>query len=202
MGGRTGSSGSDPQKESECLVDRTELSGVEAPSRGTEPPRVDHSGLLNEDARLLPLKLDCRTEACAKGACGGGRYKDCAQVEELICLHDHGEPCAALFMAAGTAWGGQSEDLAANHVTRVKAVPAQQAVRARAASPPDRAGQRRACAPRRGLRSVRAGALRPPGVRCERLLNLSAPPRGRPRGRPTRRRRAGHEASAPHLSVA
>lgn len=101
-------------------------------------------------------------------------------------------------MTAGATWGRQPEDLAAYHVTRGNAAPAPRAVRAPLASPPDRAGQRRAYAPRRGSRSAPAGALRPPGGQCERLPSLSAPPRGRPREQPRRHRRVGHGASVPH----
>lgn len=103
------------EDEHERLVDGSQLERVEPTCRSAEPSRVDESRLLHEDTRLLSGERDRRPKARRTRIRRGRRYEQCAQIEKLVGLHDHGVPGALLFVTTCAPWRRESEDLSADH---------------------------------------------------------------------------------------
>jgi hypothetical protein len=108
---------SESEDQHERLVDRAELTCIEAPGGPTESLWVDDRRLLDQDACLLALERDRRAEARRPSARRGGRDEDGAEVEELVSLDDNRVTSSALFVAAAAARCRQVKELAADHVS-------------------------------------------------------------------------------------
>lgn len=113
---------SETQDQGERIVHGSKLIGVEASSGTAEALRIDDGGLLDEDARFLPVKRDLRPERGWTGACRRWRDEGRAQADELIGLNDDRMACAPLFAPACASRRRQAEYLTANHFSR--AIPA------------------------------------------------------------------------------
>jgi hypothetical protein len=94
---------SQAEDEREGVIDRAQLASFEAPGGWAEPLRVDNARLLDEDARLTPVEDDRGAEARRQGGGGGWRDERCAEVEELVGLHDDGVALTALLVPARAA---------------------------------------------------------------------------------------------------
>ena len=105
---------SESEDEQQGLVERAELTRVEAPGGATEALWIDDRRLLDENTRLLAIDRDRQPKARRAGARRRRRDEDRAEVEELIRLDDDGVASPALFVAARASRRGQAEDLAAD----------------------------------------------------------------------------------------
>ena len=183
-------SDSEAEDEGQRFVDRIQFGCVQMSGGGSEPLWVDQGCLLDEDARLLPLERDRRTEARRTCACRGRRNENGGQVEKLVRLDNYGEPCASLLVAADAPRSPKTEDLAPNQVTQRVAEPTRRAARGRTAFPRDRPRRPPDGAPRHESRSARAGVQQLPEGRYERLPSRLALRPERSGERQQRRRRA------------
>jgi hypothetical protein len=109
---------SEPEDEHQSFVDGADLARVEAPGGATKALRIDDCRLLDEDACFLTLEGDCRTEARRAGTRRRGRDEDRAEVEELVGLDNDRVASPALLVAERASRRRETEDLAANHLSR------------------------------------------------------------------------------------
>ncbi len=158
----------DAENEAECVVDRSQLARFETAGRPSEALRVDHSGLLDENAGLSTLDDDRRAEARRPRTDRSRSDQRRTEIEKLIRLDDYCEACAALFVPARAPSRGQAEDLAANHYTadggarsaicsrikRISSRSAWSAARRRTSSRIADLTRRRAAASRRAVRTA------------------------------------------------
>jgi hypothetical protein len=115
------------EDEHERLVNGAELARVEPPRGAAESLGIDDRCLLDEDARLLTIQRDRRTEARRPGTRRRGRNEQRAEIEKLVGLNDDGIPSSALLAPARASRRRQAEDLAANHLSRAAAERARRA---------------------------------------------------------------------------
>ena len=107
--------GSETENERQCLIDSQQLAGFEPPRRWTEALRIDHCGLLDQDAGVRSVDVDHGTDCRGAGARRGWSDDGCAQVQKLVGLDDHRVTRSALLSAAGGASCREPEYLAPDH---------------------------------------------------------------------------------------
>src|SRR5437870_5796668 len=119
--------GSEPEDEHERFVDGADLMRVESSGGPTESLWIDHGRLLDENARLLTHEGDRGPEARRAGTRRRRRDEDGAEVEELVGLNDDRVARAALLVVARASRRRETENVAADHVSRRAAERALQA---------------------------------------------------------------------------
>jgi hypothetical protein len=109
---------SQTQDQRKCVVHGPKLLGVQAPGGASQTLGIHHGGLLDEDSRVLSIKLDRRPERGWTGGSRRRRDERRAQRHELIRLNDHGVAGTLLLAPAGGAWRRQPKDLSPDHLSR------------------------------------------------------------------------------------
>jgi hypothetical protein len=95
-----------------------ELARVEAPGGATKALRINDGRLLDENTRFLTLEGDRGPKTRRAGARRRRRDKDSAEVEELLGLDNDRVASPALLVAPRASRRRETEDLAANHLSR------------------------------------------------------------------------------------
>jgi hypothetical protein len=165
---------SDPEHETERVVNGANLRGIESPRRGPEALRINDGRLLGEHTSLPSAEIHGRTKTRRTRARRGRRNKNGAQAQKLVSLHDDRIARAALLTTASASQGRQPEDLATDHqsgsggarsaicsrISRISSRSSESATRRRTSSAIDDRTRRRAAASRNAVRTA-SESLRP-----------------------------------------
>jgi hypothetical protein len=185
--------------EGKGLVDGAQLGEVQASHRRPEPLGIYDRRLLCEHACLGALQLDRRTEAGGTCPAGSRRDEDRAQAHELVGLNDYGVARPSLLVPASRAWRGETEDLAANHVTEATLAVARPSAPEQLASRRGRSRPPQAFEPPRQSRSACVAWQRSREALCAPPPSRSGHLHGRRRARRRTCHRGGRGASEPRI---